>query len=301
MAQRSNRRQPVYSADALALRYICGLILAALGIMMFLAVELNMSGEIFTRLKEVCYGLTGGLAPFLPILPVWGGVLVIWSSQRKAPVKPFVYGCLAFLALCAFIVTVTRIGSEEYLAVLSRSSDGSWGGVIHQGFVRSRELRQSGGALGVILAYPFWSLVGTILSAIVLFLALAACVMLALKLTPSRIRGLVTGKISLWGGKNQADRAQQDERQIAYQQEQERQRQMAYAQQQAYILQQQQQAAAMEARQQSGRMARARGRDGAERKMARGRRRIGSRQRPGMAAGADQPGRVRQRPEEPDL
>ena len=194
MAQRSNQRQPVYSADALALRYIGGLALAALGVMMFLAVDLHLAGNVFDALRQVCFGLTGGLAVVLPALPVWAGVLVIWSSQRKAPVKPFVYACLAFLALCAFIVTVTHIGQEEYLGMLSRGSDGSWGGVIAQGYFQSAQLGQSGGALGVLLAYPFWSLVGTILGAVLLMLGMLACGMMALNLTPGKNPGSGNGK-----------------------------------------------------------------------------------------------------------
>lgn len=255
MAQKSNKRQPVYSADALALRYLGGLALAALGVMMFLAVGLGLKGNVFDALRRVCYGLTGGLALALPVLPIWGGVLVIWSSQKKAPVKPFVYAALAYLALCGFIVLVTKIGSEEFLSVLSRVSDGSWGGVILQGYVQSYQLRASGGALGVILGFPFWSLVGTILGALVLFLALVFCLLMALGLTPARLRDLATGKGHFSFRRPGKDQASQDERQIAFQQEQERQRQMAYAEQQAYLLQQQQQqqAAAQAARQNSAR------------------------------------------------
>ena len=249
MAQGRNR-QPVYSADTLALRYVSGLMLIALGVMIFLAVELRMTGNVFDALRQVCYGLTGGLAVLLPVLPVWAGVLVIWSSQRKAPVKPFVYGSLAYLALCTFIVLVTRIGSTEYLAGLAARSDGSWGGVILQGYLQSITLKASGGAVGITLAYPFWSLVGTILGAVIVLLLLIFCLLLTVNLTPARIRDLATGRISLRAGRNGTERADQDQRQIAFQQEQEKQRQAAYAQRQAYMLQQQQAQAA--ARQNAG-------------------------------------------------
>ena len=240
MAQRSNQRQPVYSADALALRYIGGLALAALGVMMFLAVDLHLAGNVFDALRQVCFGLTGGLAVVLPALPVWAGALVIWSSQKKAPVKPFVWASLAFVCLCAFVVLVTKIGSEEFLGRLSRGSDGSWGGVIAQGYFQSAQLGQSGGALGVLLAFPFWRLLGTILGAVLLMLGMLACGMMAAGLTPGKIRDLAKGKAVLsWPGRR-GNRAAQDQQQIAYQQAQERQRQMAMAQQQEAILRQQQ-------------------------------------------------------------
>ena len=108
MAQRSGKRQPVYSADTLALRYIGGLMLIALGVMTFLAVEMRMAGNVFDALRQISYGLTGGLAVILPVLPIWAGVLVIWSSQRRAPVKPFLYAVLAYLGVCAFVVTVVE-------------------------------------------------------------------------------------------------------------------------------------------------------------------------------------------------
>ena len=266
MAQRSNKRQPVYSADALALRYLAGLVLIALGVMMFLALEMRMAGNIFSILRQVCYGLTGGLALISPVMPIWAGVLVIWSSQRKAPVRPFLFALLAFLGLCAFIVLVTRIGDEEYLALLVRKTDRSWGGVIHQGYLAriKSEINGSislafngdgvgfsGGALGIILAFPLWNLVGTVLGAVIVLFLIISCVLLVFNLTPGRIRDLATGKVVLRWGRKPRDQEEQDQRQIAYQQEQERQRQMAYAQQQAYILQQQQ--AAAQAAQSSGR------------------------------------------------
>ena len=54
MAQQGGRRKqaPAYSADTMALRYIAGLALAALGVMMFMAVDLNMSGTIFQGLRH---------------------------------------------------------------------------------------------------------------------------------------------------------------------------------------------------------------------------------------------------------
>ena len=98
MTQKKGKRQPVYSADALALRFLAGLALIALGVMMLLAVTMRLSGNVFAVLRQTCFGLAGGLAVLLPALPIWAGVLVIWSSQRKAPVRPFLFAVLAFWA-----------------------------------------------------------------------------------------------------------------------------------------------------------------------------------------------------------
>ena len=99
MAQKGSgkrRQAPAYSADAMAIRYMAGLVLIALGVLIFMAVELGLSGNIFEGLRRLCFGLCGIMAYVLPVLPVWAGVLVIWSTQRRAPVRPWLFAFLAF-------------------------------------------------------------------------------------------------------------------------------------------------------------------------------------------------------------
>ena len=80
MAQKgSNRRKqaPAYSADTMALRYMAGLALIALGAVIFMAVALRLQGHIFEGLRRVCFGLCGIMAYALPVIPLWAGGLVI--------------------------------------------------------------------------------------------------------------------------------------------------------------------------------------------------------------------------------
>ena len=102
MAQKGNgkrRQAPAYSADAMAVRYMAGLALIALGVLVFMAVALRLQGNIFEGLRRLCFGLCGIMAFVLPALPVWAGVLIIWSTQRKAPVRPWLYAFLAFFII----------------------------------------------------------------------------------------------------------------------------------------------------------------------------------------------------------
>ena len=115
MAQKgSNKRKqaPAYSADTMAIRYMAGLALIALGAVIFMAVELRLDGNIFEGLRRICFGLSGIMAYALPVLPLWAGGLVIWSTQRRAPVKPWLYALLAFFGLCAFLMIT---GAMQYL------------------------------------------------------------------------------------------------------------------------------------------------------------------------------------------
>ena len=243
MAQKSGRKQkaPAYSADTLALRMLAGIALAALGTVIFMAVDLRMNGNVFTGLRDLCYGLTGSMALILAILPVWAGVLVIYSTQRQAPVRPLLYAVLAYTGVCTFLVLVTRYGNQTLLEYLNAVSGKNWGDVIRNGYLTSVSMKQSGGALGVLLGWPVWMAMGEILGAAIVLLLTIFCVLLAINLTPARIRDLITGKGGFRQDQQEAERARQNQEQIAWQQEQERQRQqMLWQQQQAYLMQQQQ-------------------------------------------------------------
>ena len=81
MAQKGGKRRqaPAYSADAMAVRYMAGLALIAMGVLIFMAVELGLHGNIFEGLRRLCFGMCGIMAFVLPALPLWAGVLVVWS------------------------------------------------------------------------------------------------------------------------------------------------------------------------------------------------------------------------------
>ena len=102
------RQAPAYSADAMAVRYMAGLVLIALGALVFMAVELRLQGNIFEGLRRITFGLGGIMAYVLPALPIWAGVLVIWSTQRRAPVRPWLFALLAFLGLQGYYNTMIR-------------------------------------------------------------------------------------------------------------------------------------------------------------------------------------------------
>ena len=123
MAQQGGRRKqaPAYSADTMALRYIAGLALAALGVMIFMAVDLNMSGNIFQGLRQVSFGTCGSLAYVLAVLPLWAGGLVIWSTQRRAPVRPWIFAVLSFAGICAFIMLIPSSFMQSMAAFTSQN------------------------------------------------------------------------------------------------------------------------------------------------------------------------------------
>ena len=240
MAQKGSggrRQAPSYSADTMALRYMAGLGLIALGAVIFLAVALRLEGNIFEGLRRICFGLCGIMAYALPVLPLWAGGLVIWSTQRRAPIRPWLYALLAFFGLCAFMMIIGAMGW------LDRQFGGNWGAVINGAYADSSarlERASGGGAAGAALAWPLWKYLGPVLGTVIVFLLTAMSLLLAMNLTPSRIRDILTGQAGRRREQQQADREWTQQQQMAWQQQQAA-RQAAWQQQQAQIIEQQQQ------------------------------------------------------------
>ena len=221
MAQRGSgkrKQAPAYSADAMAIRYMAGLVLIALGVLIFMAVELGLSGNIFEGLRRLCFGMCGIMAYVLPVLPVWAGVLVIWSTQRRAPVRPWLFAFLAFFGLCAFIMTIC--GALDWM---KQQNAVEWGAVINSVYADSSarmERAVSGGAVGAILAWPLWNYLGSVLAAMISFVLTALCILLALNLTPSRIRDIFTGQAGARREQQKLERQRMEQQQLAWQQQQ---------------------------------------------------------------------------------
>lgn len=182
MAQRGKTKQgksvPAYSADAMALHLVGGLLLIALGVMIFLAVVISMSGDVFAGMRQVCRGLTGGLAFLLPAVPIWGGILVIMSTQRKAPLRAYGLFCLLLLMALAIGNLLATTGNPamplmEYFANLNQSRSTA-PDAFDLFLARSYELGarsgMGGGLFGMLLAWPLWKLMGVIPSVILLIL-----------------------------------------------------------------------------------------------------------------------------------
>ena len=243
------KQAPVYSADMMALRVLGGLALIVMGAMIFLAVDLRMQGNVFEGLKQVCGGLFGGMAAILPVLPVWAGVLVIWSTQRRAPVRPWLYALGAFIGLCVFTVLITRTQTQDYLSYLTDNGRRGWGEATQTGYAKCAQTLQSGGAAGVILAWPLWQGLGIVLGVVLVFPATLFCLLMMVNLTPKRIRALVTGQAGKMREQQQTERSREEQEQLQWQQEQAR-RRAEYEREQARIMEEQRQRA--EAAQRAG-------------------------------------------------
>ena len=161
------KRAPAYSADTMALHLVSGLLLIALGVLLFLAVAARMSGSIFSGMRQLCYGLAGGLAFLLPVFPIWGGILVILSAYRKTRLRTFLLAFVLFLLALTVINLLSRIGSSTLMAYyheknirLGQSPVG-FDTYLARSYESSVEYSSFGGVLGMLLAWPLYRMLGS--------------------------------------------------------------------------------------------------------------------------------------------
>ena len=242
MAVKGNpkKAQPqVYSSEALMIYMGLGIIFVALGVIMVLAVLVGMEGSLFSSVRQIAYGLAGSAAMVLPILPIWGGLLLIASARKKPPMKPFVLAVVIFLCLMALINLFSSfrdIESREVLNLmdyikLSAARDQyslnseSLGVFWNSAYTMSAKYFSFGGALGMLLAWPLWTFIGAFPAIAALIVTLVALLLL---ITNVNLK-------DVFARMNERRAVRQQQRQY------EAQQQMMYQQQMAAQQQQQQQ------------------------------------------------------------
>jgi len=182
---KKNKKPSEYSSESLMVRVILGICFIALGVLMTAAVPGGAEGSFFGILRKTVYGLSGSLAVVMPVFPIWGGGLLILSSRRKPPMKPFVLSFLLFFLLLAVINLFTQQrynGSVvPYLTALGTQNASTGAATameqyrlyIGKAYDIAMAERKTGGALGMIPAWPVWYLLGrNNIPAVILFILL---------------------------------------------------------------------------------------------------------------------------------
>lgn len=228
---RKKTQMPTYSAESMMVRFVGGLSLMALGVLMFLALLGVFQGNVFDGARKITSGLGGAFAFFVPVWPIWGGALLALSSRKKAPIRPFLLGFGAFLLLSAILTELTFTamnGANVSVMDSLRMKTNGLGGYLQEAFALGiRGI--GGGAMGMLLAWPVWRLIGAIPGAVLLILGLLVVLFFLFHVDVKAI-----------GERMQAKKAERIQKQEA-EQEKLRQQELAWRQQmhqQEYMSQQ---------------------------------------------------------------
>ena len=110
---RQGKRTPAYSADNMIAYMVLGLILIAMGVLIFLATTGIMGGTLFEGLKGLCQSIAGLLSIPFAAIPVWGGILALISTQKKPPLRAFLISLLLFVLVATAISSMVRSAKES--------------------------------------------------------------------------------------------------------------------------------------------------------------------------------------------
>ncbi len=229
--------QPQWSGDQLLVRYLVGLILIALGVLVFLSVALSMSGAVFAGTRQLCYGLAGSLAFLLPAIPIWGGVLVILSTRVRPSLRAWGLTVLMYLLVLNLMNLLSTTGSPatslmSYIRQINLnksyiSAPDAYEAFLAQAYNTGASSRMGGGLLGMLFSWPLWKALGVAGGVIVSLLALAGCAILLFRLDVKRFIDQARQQGRQHKQEQQAQQRELTQRELNYLRQQEIARQQA--------------------------------------------------------------------------
>lgn len=181
-----SRNSSQYESSTLAAFALTGILLITLGVITLLSVVGGMSGAFFSYVKQVMHGLGGGLCIGISVLLIWAGLLTAFSAGRGMPKRGIILITIAYFCVLAITNLLSKIKTSSFMDYAVYLNNAASPPIPNpDGFINvfSAAYRlcaitgEAGGALGMLLAWPTWTFLGTTISAVVLFLVIAVCVL----------------------------------------------------------------------------------------------------------------------------
>jgi len=232
MAKGSKKKNAAqYESNTLAAYAAVGIVLIALGVLSLLSVVGGLQGSVFGQIRTIMQGIGGGLCIGVSVLMIWAGVLVAFSSGRSMPKRGLILVIILFVAVLGIVNLLSKAGAYglmEYLIGVNNNAyppvanaEGYWS-MIKACFQVCGASGAFGGALGMLLAWPAWTFLGTTLGTVALGVICAACVLLVSRFDLMQMFEAIRG-----GWQNASAQRQQKRAQQVYQQQLEEQQRQA--------------------------------------------------------------------------
>ena len=232
MAKSSKQKKAAQiGSDMLAALAVFGVVLIALGLVSLLSIVGGLKGAFFSTVKQTMQGIGGGLCIGVSVLLLWLGVLVAFSAGRRMPKRGFVLVMVIYIAVTGIINLLSKVGTYplmEYLVASNRAanppvaSPDGWWQMIRAAFSVCSVSGAFGGAIGLLLAWPAWTFLGTTLGTVALGLICLACLLVVSRFDILQVAESVKEGSKARGEARRARRARE-----AYRQQMEEQQRQA--------------------------------------------------------------------------
>jgi DNA segregation ATPase FtsK/SpoIIIE-like protein len=174
------------------LRLSAGIMLISAGLGVLLAV-MPSTGGVISSLTTMVRGIAGIFAASLPIPVIASGVLLCVSSRRKVSLRGYLILMSIYLCIMAIFTLATSIPSsrQNLMAHISQSmgkNNSSWVAYLNYAYTRPNYSGGlGGGVLGMLLAYPLYSVLPGIGSIVFLILAVIILAIWLFRIDLSRV------------------------------------------------------------------------------------------------------------------
>ena len=171
-----------------AVTLTAGILSLALGFGLLIGITLQTTAHTVVMFKDMALGLGGALYSFVPFAFLWMGWLLCASARRYVSFRAFLITFMLYmglLALVTMLTTVTGFGTlmqyirDANMPVRSVSRPDSYGAYLMRAYQRyNNQLNPlpGGGAMGMLVAFPVWKILGQVGG--VIFLCISMIVLL---------------------------------------------------------------------------------------------------------------------------
>jgi len=177
MATRRRTHAKNYSSDTILFRNILGILLMAMGVLAGASTVNLLQGSVFTAIRRIVQGLGGTLCLGVPLFIIWGGLVMLLSAYRKTSLRAFILLFLFFVCVLGILNMIYKTSTQTLMEYYAQTTDGTYFGVLQKSYAVSAAQGSSGGVLGMLVAWPLATFIGTVGGVIILSLLCLICLL----------------------------------------------------------------------------------------------------------------------------
>lgn len=179
-----------------AVTLVAGILSLSIGFGLLIGITLQTTAHTVVMFKEMALGLAGALYSFIPFVFIWMGWLLCVSARHYISFRSFTIMLMlyaALLALLTMLTSVTGFGTlMQYIRSVNMnvrqiSQPDSYGEYLVRAYNRyNNQLNPlpGGGALGMLVAFPVWKILGQVGGVIFLIISMLVLLFALLRINP---------------------------------------------------------------------------------------------------------------------
>ena len=191
-AKAKAKKQPVpgYATTGknAAITVTVGIVFLTLGLCFLLAMMTAGEGYIVRELAQGLNGLCGPVCVLFPVIMMFIGVLMLVSARHRVNARSGLIAMVLYLLVLTAVTLTARCGSVPGMSYLQYLADNQgwygYGAFLQQAY-KDGIAGSGGGLLGMLLAYPLWKMMGSVLGMVFIVGIFAALLFVLFRKSPA--------------------------------------------------------------------------------------------------------------------